>query len=125
MTARPELVRSLGRWSLAGLVLNGIIGSSVFFLPGPLADRLGWMSLAAWAIAAGCCAAMILCFAEVASRFSGAGGGYLFTRTAFGAFTGLQVGWLSYFVRAITAAVQAKPFSPYLPGVLSRARPRP
>jgi basic amino acid/polyamine antiporter, APA family len=114
MSTRPELVRSLGRWSLAGLVLNGIIGSSVFFLPGPLADRLGWMSLAAWAIAAGCCAAMILCFAEVASRFSGAGGAYLFTRTAFGSFTGLQVGWLSYFVRAITAAVQANLFSTYL-----------
>ena len=41
MTAHPELVRSLGRWSLTGLVLNGIIGSSVFVLPGPLADRLG------------------------------------------------------------------------------------
>jgi basic amino acid/polyamine antiporter, APA family len=114
MTARPELVRSLGRWSLAALVLNGIIGSSVFILPGVLADRLGWMSLAAWAIAAGCCAAMILCFAEVASRFSTAGGAYLFTQAAFGPFIGLQVGWLSYFVRAITAAVQANLFSTYL-----------
>ncbi len=115
MTAtRAELVRSLGRWSLAALVLNGIIGSSVFFLPGPLADRLGWMSLAAWTLAAGCCGAMILCFAEVASRFSGAGGAYLFTATAFGPFIGLQVGWLSYFVRAITAAVQANLFSTYL-----------
>jgi amino acid transporter len=114
VAARPELVRSLGRWSLAALVLNGIIGSGVFFLPGPLADRLGWMSLAAWAIAGGCCAAMILCFAEVASRFSGAGGAYLFTRAAFGPFVGLQVGWLSYFVRAITGAVQANLFSTYL-----------
>jgi len=111
---RPELVRSLGRWSLTGLVLNGIIGSSVFFLPGPLAERLGWMSLAAWAVAAACCAAMIFCFAEVASRFSGAGGAYLFTQAAFGRFVGMQVGWLSYFVRAITAAVQANLFSTYL-----------
>jgi amino acid transporter len=114
MTARPELVRSLGRWSLAALVLNGIIGSSVFILPGLLAERLGWMSLAAWTIAAGCCAAMILCFAEVSSRFSAAGGAYLFTQAAFGPFIGLQVGWLSYFVRAITAAVQANLFSTYL-----------
>lgn len=116
MTARPALVRSLGRWSITGLVLNGIIGSSVFVLPGPLADRLGWMSLAAWALAAACCATMILCFAEVASRFSGTGGAYLFTRVAFGPFVGLQVGWLSYFVRAITAAVQANVFSTYLAG---------
>jgi APA family basic amino acid/polyamine antiporter len=114
VTGRPELVRSLGRWSLAALVLNGIIGSSVFFLPGPLADRLGWMSLAAWVVAAACCGAMILCFAEVSSRFTGAGGAYLFTQAAFGRFVGLQVGWLSYFVRAITAAVQANLFSTYL-----------
>ena len=117
MSARPELVRSLGRWSLAALVLNGIIGSSVFILPGTLADRLGWMSLVAWAIAAAVCAAMILCFAEVASRFSGAGGAYLFTRVAFGGFVGLQVGWLSYFVRAITGAVQANLFTAYLAGL--------
>ena len=114
MIPRPELVRSLGRWSLAALVLNGIIGSSVFILPGPLADRLGWMSLTAWTVAAACCGAMILCFAEVSSRFTGAGGAYLFTRVAFGRFVGLQVGWLSYFVRAITAAVQANLFSTYL-----------
>jgi basic amino acid/polyamine antiporter, APA family len=114
LTGRPELVRSLGRWSLAALVLNGIIGSSVFFLPGPLAGRLGWMSLAAWVVAAACCGAMILCFAEVSSRFTGAGGAYLFTQAAFGRFIGLQVGWLSYFVRAITAAVQANLFSTYL-----------
>lgn len=125
MTARPELVRSLGRWSLAALVLNGIIGSGVFVLPGPLADRLGWMSLAAWAIAAAACAAMILCFAEVASRFSAAGGAYLFTQAAFGRFVGLQVGWLSYFVRAITAAVQANVFSTYLAGFWPWAGTRP
>lgn len=116
MTARPELVRSLGRWSLAALVLNGIIGSGIFVLPGPLAERLGWMSLAAWTIAAAAGAAMIFCFAEVASRFSGAGGAYLFTEAAFGRFVGMQVGWLSYFVRAITAAVQANVFSAYLAG---------
>ena len=85
-------------------------------LPGPLAERLGVMSLAAWALAAACCGTMILCFAEVASRFSGTGGAYLFTRVAFGPFVGLQVGWLSYFVRAITAAVQANVFSTYLAG---------
>ncbi len=122
---RAELVRSLGRWSLTGLVLNGIIGSSVFVLPGPLADRLGWMSLAAWALAAACCATMILCFAEVASRFTGTGGAYLFTRVAFGPFVGMQVGWLSYFVRAITAAVQANVFSTYLAGFWPWAGTRP
>jgi basic amino acid/polyamine antiporter, APA family len=111
---RPALVRSLGRWSIAGLVLNGIIGSGVFVLPGTVGGSLGWASLGAWAIAAALTAAMIFCFAEVASRFSGSGGAYLFTQAAFGPFVALQIGWLSYFVRAISAAVQANLFSTYL-----------
>lgn len=108
------LVRSLGRWSLTGLVVNGIIGTSIFILPGTLGGSLGWLSLAAWVIAAALSGTMILCFAEVASRFSGSGGAYLFTRVAFGEFVGMQVGWLSYFVRIITGAVQANLFATYL-----------
>ena len=111
---QPALVRTLGRWSLAALVLNGIIGTSVFILPGTLGGRLGWMSLAAWGLAALLSGSMILCFAEVSSRFSQAGGAYLFTQAAFGPFVGLQVGWMSYFVRAVTSAVQANLFSTYL-----------
>jgi basic amino acid/polyamine antiporter, APA family len=111
---RPELLRSLGRWSLAALALNSIIGSGVFVLPGTVGARLGWMSLVAWVIAAIFTSIMILCMAEVASRFTAAGGAYLFTQAAFGSFVGLQVGWLSYFVRAITAAVQANLFAAYL-----------
>ncbi|HEX2249752.1 MAG TPA: APC family permease [Gemmatimonadales bacterium] len=112
--AAPALVRTLGRWSLTGLVVNGIIGTSIFILPGTLGQSLGWLSLAAWVIAAALSGTMILCFAEVASRFSGTGGAYLFTRVAFGDFVGMQVGWLSYFVRSITAAVQANLFTTYL-----------
>ena len=95
-------------------MVNGVIGTSVFVLPGTLGGRLGWLSLIAWALAAALIGAMILCFAEVASRFSGTGGAYLFTRAAFGPFIGLQIGWMSYFVRIITGAVQANVFSTYL-----------
>jgi basic amino acid/polyamine antiporter, APA family len=114
LTARPELVRSLGRWSLAALVLNGIIGSGVFVLPGTVGASLGWSSLWAWCIAAIFAGAIIFSFAEVASRFSGSGGAYLFTEATFGPFVGLQIGWLSYFVRCISGAVQANLFSTYL-----------
>lgn len=108
------LVRALGRWSMAALVLNGMIGSAVFVLPGTIGGSLGWASLGAWLVAAALTAAMVFCFAEVASRFSESGGAYLFTQAAFGPFVALQVGWLSYFVRAITAAVQSNVFTTYL-----------
>jgi len=94
--------------------VNGIIGTSIFILPGTLGGSLGRLSLAAWLIAAALSGTMILCFAEVASRFSETGGAYLFTRVAFGEFVGMQVGWLSYFVRSITGAVQANLFATYL-----------
>jgi amino acid transporter len=114
MTESTILVRSLGRWTLAALVLNTIIGTAVFVLPGTVAGRLGWMSLAAWVLAAACTGAMVLCFAEVASRFSAAGGAYLYTQLAFGRLAGIQVGWMTYLVRAISAAVQANVFALYL-----------
>ena len=110
----PELVRSIGRWSFAALVLNTIIGTGVFILPGTAAARLGWTSLTAWLVAALVTAAMILCFAEVASRFAVAGGAYLFTQAAFGRFTGIQIGWLAYVSRTTAAAVQANLFTTYL-----------
>ena len=84
--SRPELVRSIGRWSLAGLVLNGVIGSGVFVQPGLVGGALGWSSLFAWVLAAFFTAAMILSFSEVSSRFSSAGGAYLYTQLAFGRF---------------------------------------
>ncbi|HEX7121115.1 MAG TPA: amino acid permease, partial [Gemmatimonadaceae bacterium] len=124
MTQQPSLVRAIGRWSLVALVLNTIIGTGVFILPGTLGGMLGWASVLAWIIAAGFTAAMILCFAEVASRFTGAGGAYLYAQHAFGRFVGIQMGWMGYFVRCITAAVQANLFVTYLgelwPGVAAR-----
>ena len=114
MTARPELVRSIGRWSLAGLVLNGVIGSGVFVQPGLVGGALGWTGVFAWILAAFFTAAMVLSFSEVASRFTSAGGAYLYTQLAFGRFAGLQMGWMTYFVRAISAAVQANLFTTYL-----------
>ncbi|MGQ0642745.1 MAG: APC family permease [Gemmatimonadaceae bacterium] len=108
-----ELIRSIGRWSFAALVLNTIIGTGVFILPGTAAARLGWLGMAAWILAALFTAAMILCFAEVASRFNVAGGAYLFTQAAFGRYTGVQIGWLAYVSRATAAAAQANLFTGY------------
>lgn len=110
----PTLVQAIGRWSLAGLVLNTIIGTGVFVLPGTLGGQLGWASMYAWVLAAGLTGAMICCFAEVASRFTQAGGAYIYAEAAFGRFIGIQMAWMSYFVRCITAAVQANLFTTYL-----------
>lgn len=121
----PTLVQAIGRWSFAALVLNTIIGTGVFVLPGTLGGTLGWSSMFAWLLAAGLSGAMIFSFAEVASRFSKAGGAYLYGTAAFGPFVGIQMAWMGYFVRCITAAVQANLFTTYLVELWPAAASRP
>lgn len=112
--AAPELIRTIGRWSLAALVLNGIIGSGIYGLPSLIAARVGVASIWAWVAAAVAIGVIMAAFAEVASRFRGAGGPYLYAREAFGRFTGIQIGWLSYLVRLTASATNAHLFVIYL-----------
>src|SRR5262249_61443488 len=44
--------------------------------------------------------AIALCFAALATRIGGTGGPYLYTRQAFGDFSGVEVGWMQWFTRA-------------------------
>ena len=111
MTTPAIASRVLGRGSLTALVLNSIVGSGVFVLPGTVAGILGWPAMGAWAIAALIMGLMIASFAEVSSRFTGAGGAYLYTGATFGPFVGIQLGWLTYFARCLSAAAQANLFT--------------
>jgi len=68
---------------------------------------LGPASPWGWVIGAAINAVIILCFAEVGSRFSDAGGGYLYARRALPRLPAILVGWLTYLTRlsAVAAAV--------------------
>jgi amino acid transporter len=107
-------VRAIGRWTLVALVLNGVIGSSVFGLPSVIAAKLGALSPLAWLVAAVGIGSVIACFAEVASRFQEAGGPYLYARQAFGRLVGIEMGWMSYLVRLTASATNANLFVIYL-----------
>jgi basic amino acid/polyamine antiporter, APA family len=111
---RPELVRSIGRWALAGLVINGVIGSAIFGMPSLIAAKLGRAAPWAWVVAAVLIGVVIACFAEVASRFRDAGGPYLYVRATFGRFAGIQTGWMAYLARLTASAGVANLFVIYL-----------
>src|SRR5215813_4423758 len=113
------LVRSIGRWTMTALVINGMIGSSIFALPGVLNRLLERASPFAVIFAAVAMAIIMACVVEVASQFSEAGGAYLYTRTAFGRFAGMQIGW--FFLLAVVGgvAVAANLFVNYLAPFLS------
>ena len=108
---RPQLTppavalkRELGRWDLTAVGVNQVIGSAVFALPAALAATAGAWS--PWMVAAVGLASMLIALscAEVASRFEGTGGPYLYTRAAFGRFAAFEVGWMLWFTRATSWA---------------------
>jgi amino acid transporter len=108
------LVRAIGRWSLAALAVNSVIGSGIFGLPSTVAALLGKRSIAGVLIAGAAIGIIMACFAEVASQFSDAGGPYLYARTAFGRLVGILVGWMLYLAQAAAPAANANLFVIYL-----------
>ncbi|HEY7185591.1 MAG TPA: APC family permease [Vicinamibacterales bacterium] len=109
-----RLVRAIGRWSLAGLMVNTMIGSAIFGLPALIAAELGGWSPFGFVIAALGVAAIAACLAEVASQFTQTGGPYLYAREAFGRFTAIQIGWLTWLSRVAGAAAGVNLFIAYL-----------
>jgi amino acid transporter len=109
-----SLVRAIGRWSLAALMLNTIIGASIFGLPSLLAAHLGKLSPVGYVVTATGIAAIAACLAEVASQFREAGGPYLYARVSFGPFAAIQIGWLTWLSRIVASAAAADLFVSYL-----------
>ena len=112
--SRPGLIRAIGRWDLTALVVNGVIGSSIFGMPSVLAGLTGaWSPVTALLGGLGILA-IVLCHAEVASRFNEAGGTYLYGREAFGRAVGFQAGWLSFWIRVTSMGANLNVFVDYL-----------
>ena len=108
------LVRAISKWSLAALMLNGVVGSSIYGLPSLLAARLGALSPLGYIVTALGTAAVAACLAEVGSQFRETGGPYLYARTAFGPFAAIQIGWLTLLARIFGGAAASNLFVSYL-----------
>jgi amino acid transporter len=124
----PELVRGIRRWDLVAIVINGVIGAGIFGLPSKVYALIGAYSIAAFLICALVASLIVLCFAEVASRFTATGGPYLYAREAFGPAMAFEVGWLLWLTRLTGFAANCNLLTSYaghfFPGVtagLSRA----
>lgn len=119
--SRTGLVRTIGRWSLAALMVNTMVGASIFGLPALIAARLGKWSPLGFLVAFAIIAIIAACMAEVASQFRDTGGPYLYTKVAFGRFLAIQNGWLTWLSRVTAASAVANLFiiysSEFLPGI--------
>jgi amino acid transporter len=119
------LIRAIRRWDLVALAINGIIGAGIFGLPSEVFARVGVHSLLAFLVCAVAVTLIILCFAEVSSRFSETGGPYLYARTAFGPLAGFEVGWMIWVSRLTAFAanlnILVAYFSVFVPGAAAGA----
>ena len=86
------------------LFINGVIGAGIFGLPSKAFNQVGVYSIAAFIVCAFTVFIIIICFAEVSSRFEKTGGPYLYARTSFGPLPGFLTGWLLLLTRFITFA---------------------
>ena len=116
MQNQPEadLVRGIRRWDLVAITINGIIGAGIFGLPSNVYKLIGTYSLIAFVACALVVALIILCFAEVSSRFDDTGGPYLYAREAFQPAVAFGVGWLIWLARITAFAANCNLLINYL-----------
>ncbi len=109
------LIRALGRWDLTAVGVNQVIGSGIFVLPASVALLVGAASsLWPFVLAAVANILIVLCFAEVSTRFRDTGGPYLYAREAFGPFVGFEVAWMLWLTRVASQAALANALALYL-----------
>ena len=99
---------------MVALFINAVIGAGIFGLPARVHELLGPWALLAYVACALLVLLVVLCFAEVGSRFEETGGPYLYARTAFGPFVGFQVGWLVWLTRVTAFAALCNLLIDYL-----------
>jgi amino acid transporter len=122
-SAHTGLIRGIRRWDLVAVAINGIIGAGIFGLPSKVFALIGPYSLLAFIVCALVVTLIVLCFAEVSSRFSETGGPYLYAREAFGSVVGFEVGWLVWLARLTAFAANLNLLIQYLgyfwPGIIA------
>ena len=109
--------RTIGRWAFAALVINATIGGGIFGVPSQINSLLGRAGPVAVILVGLTTAITMGCFAEIASQFPAHGGPYLYVRTTFGRFAGLQVAWFGWLTRITSGAAVMNLLVIYLAGL--------
>ena len=112
--SKEGLKRGIRKWDLVAVAINAIIGAGIFGLPAKVYALIGTYSLIAFVACAVLVILIILCFAEVGSRFDETGGPYLYAREAFGSTVAFEVGWLVWLARVTAFAANCNLMISYL-----------
>jgi basic amino acid/polyamine antiporter, APA family len=116
----PELVRGLGPWAAAAIVVGTMIGTGIFIKPASMAQAAGTVGLvtAAWVIGGVLSLLGALSAAELGAAIPEAGGTYAYMNRAYGPVWGFVFGWTYSIIGAPTSiatiAAGALQFASYL-----------
>jgi amino acid transporter/nucleotide-binding universal stress UspA family protein len=117
-----QLVRTLGLTQILMLGIGGTMGAGVFVLTGHAAGMVGPAVILVFLLSALQSLPNSLSYAELASSFPVAGGGYAYISKATKGLLPFSVGWVSWFssmvysaLSAVGAAYSLKLFLPFLP----------
>jgi APA family basic amino acid/polyamine antiporter len=97
---RVELVRGLGAWASAAIVVGTMIGTGIFLKPAEMAREGRFVSVvfAAWIVGGVLSLFGALAFAELGAMIPEAGGEYAYLRRGFGPLWGFLFGWMHSIV---------------------------
>ncbi|HUI50182.1 MAG TPA: amino acid permease [Terriglobales bacterium] len=97
---RLELVRGLGPWASAAIVVGTMIGTGIFLKPAEMAREGRSVSVvfAAWIVGGILSLFGALSFAELGASIPEAGGEYAYLRRGFGPAWGFLFGWMHSIV---------------------------
>jgi APA family basic amino acid/polyamine antiporter len=95
-----DLLRALGLFDAAALVIGTVIGSGIFLVPSEIARAVHSAPLmfAVWAIGGGLTLLGALSLAELGAAMPHAGGIYTYIGRAFGPLLGFLCGWMLFTV---------------------------
>ncbi|HVP39861.1 MAG TPA: APC family permease [Candidatus Saccharimonadales bacterium] len=123
--APAELTRGIRRFDMIFLATNLIIGGGIYGLPSRVFGVAGPWSILAFPLCAVITGLVVLCYAEMASRFDGPGGPYLYAHYTFGPLPGFMVGWLLWTARMASFTTVVSILLDYLGYLWPAAAPGP
>ena len=109
-----QLIRGIGFFGIAILVLNAMVGAGIFALPTNVAAAAGNSSPWLFLVVGLMVVTIVLTFAELASYFQASGGPVLYTKAAFGPLVGFSTGWMLYVSRMAAFAANVTVIPIYL-----------
>lgn len=117
-----RLVRSIGPWGLAAVVLNGMIGAGIFALAGSVANFSGsWAPLVIFGVGLALLP-VVMVFAALAGLFDQTGGPILYVKSAFGPAAAFQTGWVQCLSTTASTAANANLLADYVMRVVPSSR---